>query len=135
MINIQIPIPDKKSLRNFGLVMGGILAGLFGILFPLAFSHAFPRWPWLVAAGLWSWALLLPNSLKFVYYVWMLLGQILGWINTRIVLGIVFYLMITPIGLSKRLFGNNPLDVPPTVPNSYRHPIKPRPPKHMEYPF
>jgi len=132
---MPIEIPDKKGLREFGLVTGAILVGLFGLLFPLAFGLNFPRWPWVVAGILWLWAWLIPSSLKRVYQVWMWIGQVLGWVNTRLVLGLIFYLIITPMGLSKRLFGNNPLNPPPKFANSYRHLTSPRPPKHMEYPF
>ncbi len=130
-----IEVPDTKGLKEFGWLTGGILVGLFGILFPLAFNHEFPRWPWLIASMLWLWTLFWPHTLKPLYQAWMWIGQILGWLNTRIILGIIYYLIITPIGITKRLVGNNPLHPKPVMPHSYRHPTKPRPPKHLEYPF
>ncbi len=135
MIHADIPPLDRNGLRHFGYLTGGMFIALFGILFPVAFNLDYPRWPWLVALVFWLWALLIPNTLKWFYHIWMVIGHVLGWINTRIVLGMIFYGMMTPIGWLKRLFGNNPLAASTEVPNSYRHLCQPRPPKHLEYPF
>jgi len=48
--------------------------------------------------------LALPALLKPVYIIWMRFAFILGWINTRIILFILFYLIFTPLGLLMRLF-------------------------------
>ena len=48
--------------------------------------------------------LVLPGFLEPVYIVWMRFASILGWINTRIILVIIFYLVFTPLGLLIRLF-------------------------------
>ncbi len=45
-----------------------------------------------------------------VYLGWMKFAFVLGWINTRILLGLFFYLVVTPIGLGMRLFGKDLLD-------------------------
>jgi len=45
-----------------------------------------------------------------VYRVWMRLGEVLARINTVIILGITFFVVVTPIGLIKRLTGGDPLD-------------------------
>ena len=52
-----IPEPDRKGLRESGLVTGGILAGLFGLFFPWLLETGIPLWPWLVGAVLALWAL------------------------------------------------------------------------------
>lgn len=101
--------PDKKQLREFGLLTGAILACLFGLFFPWLFERGYPLWPWIVAGALWSWALLLPATLAPVYRLWMLLGQGLGWINSRIILGIMFYLIVLPTGLLMRMFRKDPM--------------------------
>ena len=48
--------------------------------------------------------LVLAALLKPVYIVWMRLAFILGWVNTRIILVIMFYLIFTPVGLAIKLF-------------------------------
>lgn len=50
---------------------------------------------------------LVPRSLKQVHTGWMKLGHVLGAINTRILLGLVYYLLITPMGLVMRLLGKD----------------------------
>ena len=101
--------PDKKELRSFGFITGGLTPVIFGLLLPWLFEHDFPRWPWIIGATLLVWALVLPMSLKPVYKVWMTIGLCLGWINTRIILSIMFYLIILPTGLILRLAGKDPM--------------------------
>ena len=101
--------PTKKVLKEFGLITGAILVILFGLFFPWLFEHKYPLWPWFVAGILWLWALVLPATLIQVYRAWMAIGHGLGWINSRIILGIMFYLIILPIGLTMRLFGKDPM--------------------------
>lgn len=101
--------PDKKELRSFGFITGGLTPVFFGLLLPWLFEHTFPLWPWIVGGVLLVWALVLPMSLRPVYRVWMTIGQCLGWINTRIILSIMFYLIILPTGAFMRLFGNDPM--------------------------
>ena len=131
----KIIIPNRKGLREFGIMTGVILAMLFGILFPWLFTNSYPLWPWLIAGLLITWALVLPDSLKPVYYGWMVIGVTLGWVNSRLILAIMFYFIITPIGLIMQILGKNPLKTQPTVTDSYRKPSHPRSSKHMERPF
>jgi hypothetical protein len=100
---------DAAGYRKFGLVSSAIVVLLFGLAIPWLFSLNLPRWPWVFAGVLGSWALLLPSTLKPVYIVWMKFGNMMNWINTRIILGIVFYGLILPFGLVMRIFGNDPM--------------------------
>ena len=100
---------ESAELRNFALIMAGMVALFFGALVPWLWSLRFPAWPWYVAIALVAWGLLAPLSLRFPYRLWMRLGHALGWVNTRLLLGIIFYLMITPMGLVMRLFGWDPM--------------------------
>ena len=122
---------DNKQLRTFGLTVGGIFA-VIG-LWPVVFRSEDPRW-WAVALGglLVVPALLFPNSLSWVHKRWMALGHIMGWINTRIILGVVFYLVVTPIGFIRRLLGKDPMgkEIRNDL-NSYRIIRKPRPASHL----
>ncbi len=106
----EIPALDKQGLRKFGLTTGVIIVILFVAFFPWLFeSPELPVWPWVLAAALWVPALLFPLVLRPVYKGWMKVGLVLGWVNTRIILGILFYLLIFPIGLMLRLAGKDPL--------------------------
>lgn len=102
--NIQV---TTKELREFGLIFGVILVVLFGFLLPWVFDAAFPLWPWWVLAVTGSLALGFPLGLKPFYKVWMLFGAVMGWINTRLILGIVFYCVFMPFGLVMKLFGKD----------------------------
>ena len=132
---MHIAIPDKKGLREFGLVTGALFVGLFGVLFPWLFHFQFPLWPWIIAGVLWGLALLVPTGLKSIYYGWMFIALIIGWINTRILLALVFYLVITPTGLIMRLLGKQPMQRFHSSVTSYRQLTSPRPPQHLERPF
>lgn len=101
--------PDRQELRNFGLVFAGGLIVFFGLLLPWLFERPWPWWPWLGAGAFAGTGLLLPGLLRPVYYLWMKLGQVLGWINTRIILGMVFFIVFAPIALLLRLLGKDPL--------------------------
>ncbi len=99
---------SQKELRDFGLVVGGICAGLFGLVLPLLKHRAFPLWPW-AAAILIAPALAFPSVLRGPWFLWTKLGLVLGWINQRIVLTLIFYVIVMPIGLVMRLFGRDPM--------------------------
>jgi hypothetical protein len=100
---------DKAGYRKFGLVTSAIVVVLFGLAIPWLFSLNLPKWPWIGAGVLSAWALLAPITLKPVYIGWMKFGNVMNWINTRLILGILFYGMFVPFGLVMRLFGNDPM--------------------------
>ncbi len=105
--NIQ-PL-DTRGYRKFGLTTGAIIIVLFGLLIPWLFSLNYVEWPWILGGVLGLWALLAPTTLKPVYIGWMKFGHIMNWINTRIILGILFYGIILPFGVVMRLFGKDPM--------------------------
>jgi hypothetical protein len=115
---------DRAQLRNFGLIVGGVF-GLLGL------------WPLLIlAVALIVPAQIVPRVLAPAHRAWMALGSALGWVNTRIILGLVFFGMITPIGFMRRAIGGDPMqrafDAGAT---SYRVPQRPRPGTHMRRQF
>jgi hypothetical protein len=64
-----------------------------------------------VGALLFIFGLLLPNFLSGVYKIWMGLAFALGWVVSRILLIILFYLGITTIGFIAKIFGKKFLDI------------------------
>jgi hypothetical protein len=100
---------DRSGYRKFGLTTGGIVVGLFGLLIPWLFALNYPLWPWLLGGVLGLWAVLAPTTLKPVYAAWMKFGQVMNWINTRLILGILFYGVFLPFGLVMRLLGKDPM--------------------------
>jgi len=132
-----IPELDRKGYREFGLVTGAIVAGLFGLFFPWLLDRAFPLWPWGVFAILGSWGLIAPMTLRPVYNVWMKFGLFMGtYIMTPLIMSIVFYGMFMPMGLLMRLFGKDAMarKLDSNV-ESYRVVSKMSPAKNLERPF
>ncbi|MFG6107737.1 SxtJ family membrane protein [Leptothoe sp. EHU-05/26/07-4] len=89
---------NRQELRHFGLLTSLILVILFGFLLPWLRHHVRPQWPWLIGAVLSALALVAPMALQPIYHGWMKVGLVLGFINTRIILGVIFYGLLTPIG-------------------------------------
>ena len=96
------------ELRKFGLLFGfiGAVAGTY-----LVWKES-PYWPWVLgAAGCFALTgVVAPRLLRPIYGVWMKLAFVLAWINTRLLLGLFFYLVMTPIGLILRVMGKDLLD-------------------------
>ena len=102
-------IISKKQLREFGLLIGFGIPILTGYLIPLIFGHQFRTWTlWIGVPGLLI-GLIAPRLLYYPYKVWMALGHVLGWINSHIILGLVFILVLQPIAYIMRLTGYDPL--------------------------
>ncbi|MCP5158023.1 MAG: sxtJ [Gammaproteobacteria bacterium] len=100
---------DIGVLRRFGLTVGAGLSMLFGVLLPWLWDGAYPFWPWLAAGVLVLTGGLKPSWLRPLHRGWMRLALALGWLNTRLLLGVVFYGFMTPLGLILRWAGKDPL--------------------------
>ena len=125
---------DRKRLRSFGFLVGGVFLGIG--LWPFLFGEPYRVWAVGVAAVLLVPALVWPPALEPLFKGWMFIGHVLGWINTRIILGLVFYLMVTPIGLLMRLLGKDPMSRRfDAGARTYRVAKDPRGGKHMERQF
>jgi multisubunit Na+/H+ antiporter MnhG subunit len=127
--------PQDKQLRSFGLILGGI----FGVIavWPLIFHGAQARsWATVAAAVLIIPALIDPRALYWIHKGWMALGHVMGWINTRIILGLVFYLIVTPIGFIRHAMGKDSMgkEFAPDA-GSYRVARKVRPATHLTRQF
>ena len=102
-------IISKKQLREFGLLIGFGFPILIGWLLPLFFGHQFRTWTlWIGVPGLLI-GFTAPRLLHYPYKGWMVLGHILGWINSQIILGLVFIFVLQPIAYIMRLTGYDPL--------------------------
>jgi uncharacterized membrane protein YedE/YeeE len=131
-----IPDPDRRDLRNFGFVTGGMFAILFGLLLPWLLDRPWPVWPWLVLGVLAGSGLILPEMLRPVYAVWMRFGLIASKVTTPIVLGIVFFLIISPMAVFRKWFGLDAMrrQFDPQMP-TYRTPSSRRPAEDLEKPY
>jgi len=125
----------RKELRHFGLLVGAVFT-VIG-LWPLVFRGESLRL-WAIGIGglLIAFGGILPQLLAPIHKGWMWVGHILGWINTRILLGVVFYALVTPIGLVLRLMGKDTMRQAFTESSmTYRVVRSPRPHSHMKNQF
>jgi hypothetical protein len=135
-MNITTRSVTNKELREFGLIFGAMLAILFGLILPWIFDIEFPIWPWCVLAVTGSLAIILPLGLKPLFKVWMLFGKIMSWINMRLILGIVFYLLFMPFGLIMKLLSKDLLSLKlDSTLSTYRVNNKLEEKNNMENPF
>ena len=102
-------IISEKQLRKFGIIIGLGIPVIIGWLIPLLGGHLFRMWTLFVGFPLFILGILKPNLLYYPYKAWMALGNILGWINSRIVLGLVYILLLIPIAFIMKVFGYDPL--------------------------
>jgi hypothetical protein len=99
---------DRQHLRKFGLVLAiGFIA--VGSVSRLRHHTVAPMVLWALAVANGVPALVAPTLLGPVERVWMKLGNVMGWVNTRIILTVLFYVVVFPAGLLMRLF-RDPLD-------------------------
>ena len=100
---------EKSDIRKFGITIGLFLMIFSGFLF----WRGKESFEILLVSGLMLCVLgfTIPVVLKPVYWIWMILAIILGWIMTRVILSLLFYIVITPIGFFSRLSGNRFLDL------------------------
>ena len=102
-------IISKKQLREFGLLIGFGLPLLIGWLIPALMGHGLRTWTlWVGFLGLLI-GLTSPRLLHYPYKFWMKLGFILGWVNSRIILFLVYTIVLIPIAFVMRLVGYDPL--------------------------
>jgi polyferredoxin len=133
-------ILKKRSLRaerEFGLIVGGVFTLLSSWwLYRGKFSNVsvitMPLGAALILLGL-----LFPRALVWPNKAWMALAEVLAFVSTRIILGFVFFGIVTPIGVVKRWFGWDPLQRRAARGESYWKPYseRQRDPRHYEKMF
>ena len=100
---------DNKAIRDFGILIGFILLIIAGILFyKEGESYVIIFWLGIAFIG---FGLGMPIILKPFYSTWMYFAVVLGWFMTRLILGLLFYIVVSPIGFISRLFGKEFLDL------------------------
>ena len=111
---------SRKILKEFGFLIGIVFPILFGWILPAIRGHSFQLWTFWIGIPSIIIALTRPNLLLYPYMGWMKLGYILGWLNSRIILGLVFIFILQPIALIMRIFGHDPLRIKKVDQNSFR---------------
>ncbi len=94
--------------RSFGISVGGVL---IAIAAGLAWRGRIDRAAILAAIGLVLvvFGLTAPRLLKYPSMAWWKMAMVLGYVNARIILTIIFAIVLTPVGVLWRLIGKDPL--------------------------
>ena len=105
----SLPAADRGDLRRFGLLLAAVGAMVAGVAW---YRHALPAAFWAIGIAGCSLALALvwPPALRPLHAGWMLVARALGFVNSHLLLALVFYLVFTPVGLAMRLLGRDPLE-------------------------
>ena len=111
---------SQKQLRQFGFLIGIGFPVIIGWIVPAISGHLFRFWSLWIGVPLFILGILRPRLLFYPYQAWMKIGLALGWINSRIVLGLVFLLVLQPISLIMKIFGYDPLRQKKINQKSYR---------------
>jgi len=117
---------SRRAEREFGLIVGGVLVLLsawwmYRGKFPTVSHITLP-----VGAALILLGLVFPRALALPNRAWMALAEVLSFLMTRVILAFVFFAIVTPIGLIKRLFGWDPLHRRAGSSDSYWRPYSER---------
>jgi hypothetical protein len=98
----------KNPERSFGISVGGVLCA---IALALVWRGRIGRAEILGAIGalLMLFGFVRPMVLKPISDVWWKFALLLAWFNARVLLSIIFFLILTPVGLAWRLTGKDPL--------------------------
>jgi len=128
-------VPSRKELRSFGLILA---TGFFVIgMFPVVLRGDSPGRRALALSLLFAvTGLVVPSLLRYVHQVWMLVGNVLGWINSKIILSLIFYLIVTPVRILKSLMAGDAMNRKfDRKTDTYRVVRKPREVSHMKHQF
>jgi hypothetical protein len=94
-----------RDLRKFGLTVGGVFAVLGGLMLLRHKAHyPYCLWP---GVALVSLGAVQSRALKWVYIAWMSVALALGYVMTNGILTLLFFLVITPVGLVARCVGKD----------------------------
>ena len=121
----------KKDISSFGITFGIILLVISLLLF--YYDNETYKNVAIIAVIFIGFGLIIPILLKPIYIIWMIFAVILGWVMTRFILSIIFYLVMTPIGLITRFLGEDFLALKKIDSSSYWNQRSSRIEKSQDY--
>lgn len=101
------PAPQMGSERSFGLVFAAVFL-IIGA-WPLKAGHDPRLWALGAAVAFLVIALAFPRALKPLNIVWFKFGMLLHHVMTPLIMGLLFFLTVTPVGLLMRATGKDPM--------------------------
>lgn len=125
---------SKADLRKFGVGLAVLLPVLFYGILPWIFGLERSAWPLVAGGGVLLVAVLFPAGLRPVYRALMWVAVPLGRFNSVLLLSLVYFVMVVPMGVIMRLVGKDPIPkkFDPSV-STYRR--KSSEPTSLEVPF
>lgn len=130
----RAPISNYQ-IRTFAFPLGGILA-IIGLWPWIWYGTEVRLWAVLLSAALMVPGIVYPRILIPAYKVWMIFAEKVGWFNTRVLLGAIFYGVLTPTGLIRGILGKPSFTCGfDKQADSYRIVKSPRAPDHMSKSF
>ena len=116
----MIKINSKEKLREFGYLIGIGFPLIIGWLIPKITNHGFRVWTLFISIPLLLTGICAPYRLNKLYRIWMFIGHTMGWLNSKIILGLVFLIVLQPIALVMKVFGYDPLSIKNLNRSSYK---------------
>ncbi|MBI2481347.1 MAG: hypothetical protein HYV60_22725 [Planctomycetia bacterium] len=101
--------PSRKELRVFSWLLIGFGAIVAAILYRRLESQTPAATALIVTSAIGAAGLAAPTLIRPVYVVWMALAFPIGWTVSHLMMLMVYYLVLTPIGLAMRLCGRDPM--------------------------
>ena len=100
---------SNKKLREFGMLISFVFPFFIGWLLPKIRGHSFILWSMWVGIFSLIISIYKPRILIYFYKFWMWIGLILGKLNSYLIMGIIFIIILQPIALIMKLMGHKPL--------------------------
>ena len=100
---------SNKKLREFGMLISFVFPFFIGWLLPKIRGHSFILWSLWVGIFSLIISIYKPRILIYFYKFWMWIGLILGKVNSYLIMGIIFIIILQPIALIMKLMGHKPL--------------------------
>lgn len=101
-----IELPRDKS---FGLFFAAVLAAVAGWFYYFDIQFVVPILG--IAAVIFALSVFAPTRLRWLNYAWFQLGQVLGLLISPLILGVLYFGILTPVSLFCRVLGRDPLNI------------------------
>jgi hypothetical protein len=127
-----------RQEKQFGISVGLVLAAAAAWFWWRGRDSGVVGVPGAIGALLVLLGLAYPRALVYPNRAWLALAGALAWVSTRVILGLLFYLVLSPLGAWRRMRGADPLSRrAPADQRSFWHPysVRQTDPKHYEKMF
>jgi hypothetical protein len=95
---------DLNILAALFIVLPGVIGGF------MLWKGSPNGWIWITVGGVLGISRIIPPLFRAIYRIWISFSIILGYFVSRILLTIIFFIIITPMGLIMRIVGKDPME-------------------------